>query len=422
PTRPVWLISGAPTSLSYSPVSDCEAAADLHGVISPVLPTPSQAGHVISGKRNMKQTRAIPETFLGVGYTRDRAGLPLEAVRVPVPHPAADQVLIRVAASSLNPLEYKLADLNFMGRTPPVVLGLDLAGVVAAVGPGVSGVAVGDAVAALADLNGDGGWVATGGSGGEGGYAVARQFLTVGKPPSLSFRNEAALPMCFLSAFAGLYRALRAGDTVYVPGGGGGVGHLAVQVAARALGAGLVISSGSTPQSIALARQSGAQHVFDYKRDDIAAEIAKLTGGRGVDVVFDATYSEQGFVQTAQTVRRGGSWVVLGLGPGKAAGLAGARRPVDAIRAERGARQVNVTLLRHSPDPATLDSEAQAFLQRGMALAMEWATQGLVVPHVSQTIDSTVEAINAGLQSLKAGRGILGKVAVIVDRDLAAGK
>jgi len=89
----------------------------------------------------MRQTQTIPETFLGVGYTRDRAGLPLEAVRVPVPRPAADQVLIRVAASSLNPLEYKLADLNFMGRTPPVVLGLDLAGVVVAVGPGVSGVA-----------------------------------------------------------------------------------------------------------------------------------------------------------------------------------------------------------------------------------------------------------------------------------------
>ncbi|WP_255920941.1 hypothetical protein [Streptomyces humicola] len=53
---------------------------------------------------------------------------------------------------------------------------------------------------------------------------------------------------------------------------------------------------------------------------------------------------------------------------------------------------------------------------------MEWATQGLVVPHVSQTVNSTVEAINAGLQSLKAGRGTLGKVAVIVDRDLAAGK
>ena len=225
--------------------------------------------------------------------------------------------------------------------------------------------------------------------------------------------------MCFLSAFAGLYRAVQAGDTVYIPGGGGGVGHLAVQMAARALGAGLVISSGSTPQSIALARQSGAHHVFDYKRDDIAAEIAKLTSGRGVDLVFDATYSEQGFVETAKTVRRGGSWIVLGVGPGKTTRLVETHSPVDAILAERGAKHVNVNLLRYFSEPATLDSEAQAFLQRGMALAMEWATQGLVVPHVSQTIDSTVEAINAGLQSLKAGRGILGKVAVIVDRDLA---
>src|SRR5882762_430772 len=208
----------------------------------------------------MKQTQTIPEMVLGVGYLLERAGLPLDAVRVPVPQPAADEVLIRVAASSFNPLEYKLADLNFMGRTPPVVLGLDLAGVVVAVGHGVSGVAVGDAVAAMADLNGDGGWVATGGSGGERGYAVAREFLTVRKPPSLSFRDAAALPMAFLSAFAGLYRAVQAGDTFHIPGGGGGVGHLAAQMASRALVAGLVISSGSTPQSIALARQSGAHH------------------------------------------------------------------------------------------------------------------------------------------------------------------
>src|SRR6202008_651102 len=162
-------------------------------------------------------------------------------------------------------------------------------------------------------LNGDCGWVAVGG--GEG-YALAGDFLTVRKPKTVSFLYGAALPMCFLSAFAALYETVTAGDTVYIPGGSGGVGHLAVQMAARALGAGLVISSGSTPQSIALARQSGAQHVFDYKRDDIGAEIAKLTGGRGVDLVFDATYSEQGFAQTAKTVRRGGSWIVLGVGPG----------------------------------------------------------------------------------------------------------
>ena len=95
-------------------------------------------------KANMKQTLTIPETFLGVGYTKDRAGLPLESVRVPVPRPRADQVLIRVAASSLNPLEYKLAELNFLGRTPPVILGLDLSGIVVATGSAVRGVAVGD--------------------------------------------------------------------------------------------------------------------------------------------------------------------------------------------------------------------------------------------------------------------------------------
>jgi NADPH:quinone reductase-like Zn-dependent oxidoreductase len=369
----------------------------------------------------VKQIQQIPETFLGVGYTRDGAGLPLEAVRVPVPKPAPGQVLIRVAASSLNPLEYKLADLNFMGRTPPVALGLDLAGAVVAMGDGVSGVAVGDAVAAMADLNGDGGWVATDGSAGEGGYALAHQFLTAPKPPSVSFRDAAALPMAFLSAFAGLEPAMRAGDTVYIPGGGGGVGHLAVQMAARAMGAGLVISSGSTPQSIALARQSGAHHVFDYKRDDIAAEIAELTGGRGVDLVFDATYSERGFVETAKTVRRGGSWVVLGVGPGRTTRLVETQSPVDAILAERGARHVNVNLLRYFSEPATLDDEARAFLQRGMALAMQWAAEGLVVAHIGQTIDSTVDAINGGLQSLKAGGGVVGKVAVIVDRAAAGG-
>ncbi len=369
----------------------------------------------------MKQTQKIPETFLGVGYTRDRAGLPLKAVRVPVRQPAADQVLIRVAASSLNPLEYKLADLNFMGRTPPVVLGLDLAGVVVAVGHDVSGIAVGDAVAAMADLNGNGGWIATGESGSEDGYALAQQFLTARKPPSLSFRDAAALPMAFLSAFAGLYPVLQPGDTVYIPGGGGGVGHLAVQMAARALGAGLVISSGSTPQSIALARQCGAHHVFNYKRDDIAAEIAKLTGGEGVDLVYDATYSEHGFIETAKTVRRRGSWIVLGVGPGKTTRLVETHSPVNAILAERGAKHVNVNLLRYFSEPATLDVEARTFLQCGMDLAMEWAAQGLVVPHIGATIDSTVEAINAGLQSLKMGRGVVGKVAVIVDRDLSLG-
>src|SRR5262249_26919561 len=209
-----------------------------------------------------------------------------------------------------------------MGRTPPVALGLDLSGVVVAAGSAVRSLRVGDEVMAMADLNGDGGWALAGQDRHRNGYALARDFLAVRKPPSLGHHQAGVIPMAFLSAYCGVYEAISAGDTVYIPGGGGGVGHLAVQMAARVLGASRVISSGSTAQSMALPRQSGAHHVFNYKREDIPAEIAKLTDGRGVDVVFDATYSEAGFVDTAKTVRQGGSWVVLGVGPGKTTRLA----------------------------------------------------------------------------------------------------
>ena len=116
-------------------------------------------------------------------------------------------------------------------------------------------------------------------------------------------------------------------------------------------------------------------------------------------------------------MRQGGSWIVLGVGPGKTTRVLETESPVDAILAKRGAKHINVNLLRYFSEPATLDDEAKAFLQRGMTLAMAWAVLGLVVPH----IDSTVKAINAGLQSLKAGTGTLGKVAVIVDRELVEG-
>src|SRR5262249_1178521 len=106
----------------------------------------------------MATPRAVPARFTGIGYTRSREGFPLVAIEVPVPSPGADQILVHVACSSLNPLGYKLADLNFFGRTPPVILGFDLAGVVVATGSEVTTFAVGDEVAAMADCNGDGGW------------------------------------------------------------------------------------------------------------------------------------------------------------------------------------------------------------------------------------------------------------------------
>jgi NADPH:quinone reductase-like Zn-dependent oxidoreductase len=360
-----------------------------------------------------RQTPDMPATFHGIGYTRPRDSLPLEAIEMPVPKPAADQVLIHVKGSSLNPLDFKLAELNFLGRTPPVILGFDLSGVVVAKGEGVQNFTIGDEVTAMVDSNGNGGWAI----GGHGGYALAREYLTVRKPPSLSFRDAGVLPIGFIAAFKGLYGNIRPGDTVYIPGGAGGVGHLAIQMAARTMGARRVISSGSTPASIALARSCGAHHVFDYKKDDVNAEIMKLTDGTGVDLAYDTTYNETSFVNTASVVRQGGTWVVLGVGPGKTTRTAQTESPVDVILAERGARHVNANMLRYFSEPATLNSEAKSLLQLALNRAMAWATEGLVVPHIGETINSTVADINAGLQAMKTGNAPLGKIAVTIDRN-----
>ncbi len=354
----------------------------------------------------------IPATFDAIGYDEVRGGLPLKVLPTAIPKPGPGELLVHVLWSSLNPLEHKLANLNFLGRVPPVVLGFDLAGTVAAIGDGVQGFANGDEVMAMADPTGDGAWAERG----TGGYALARTFMTVAKPASVTFRDAAALPTCFLSAFVALHPNLRAGDTVYIPGGGGGVGHIAVQMA-RVLGAGLVISSGSSPDSIALARASGADHVFNYKSDDVGAEIAALTHGKGVDLVFDATYSDPGFVDTARMVRRGGIWSVLGVGPGKTTRTIETISPVSAILADRGVRYVNVNILRYFSDPGFLDPDGEALLQMGMRSSAQWAAEGRVVPHIARTVNGSAREISAALADMAAGRAGLGKIAVALQPD-----
>jgi NADPH:quinone reductase-like Zn-dependent oxidoreductase len=323
-------------------------------------------------------------------------------------------MLVHIVSSSLNPLDYKLADLNFLGRMPPVVLGFDFAGIVVARGDAVKTFDIGDTVFGMVPSNRDGVWA----SGGAGGYALVPDFMTALKPERLSFVEAGTLGVCFLSAYVALADTLDPSATVYIPGGGGGVGHLAIQKA-KALGARTIISSGGNARSRALASASGADHVFDYRNDDIAAEVARLTHGQGADLVFDATYNEDSFVATSNLVRPGGRWVVLGVGPGKTSRLAETESPVASILAAKNAQLVNVNLLRYFSDPGALDDEAKALLGRAIRDAAATAQAGTVRSHVSESIPSEVNAINAALVDMKAGRRSLGKIAVIVDEEHA---
>lgn len=205
---------------------------------------------------------------------------PLRLQELPVPVAGPGEVLVRVRAAGLNPLDTKIrAGLAAHARHPlPAVLGIDLAGEVAAIGPGVDGFRVGDEVYGM-----------TGGVGGVqgslAGYAAVDARLLAHKPANLSMRETAALPLGFITAWEGLVdrAGVRAGQRVLVHGGAGGVGHLVVQLA-RARGA-QVYATGSAGNKPAIEGYGAV--AIDYRITDAADYVAAHTGGAGFDIVYD---------------------------------------------------------------------------------------------------------------------------------------
>jgi NADPH:quinone reductase len=196
------------------------------------------------------------------------------------PEPTQGQVLVRIKASAVNPLDLKIQQ----GEAPharqplPAVLGIDLAGVVESAGPGVTQFRRGDEVYGM-----------TGGVGGLQGslaeYAAVDADLLARKPANIGMREAAALPLIFITAWEGLVdRAnIRPGQKVLVQGGGGGVGHIAIQIA-RAFGA-EVFATGSAKDKVYI-EQLGATFI-DYNGMSVADYVARHTSGRGFDLIYD---------------------------------------------------------------------------------------------------------------------------------------
>jgi alcohol dehydrogenase len=160
----------------------------------------------------------------------------------------------------------------------PAVLGMDFAGIVDAVGEGVTGFASGDEVygcaGGLADLQGT-----------LAEYMVADVQLIAHKPKSLSMRAAAALPLVGITAYEGLQRAKgEAGKKVLVHGGAGGVGHVAVQLA-KYFGA-EVYATGTGEEQVSVIEGYGASAI-DFKKETVADYVAKYTDGKGFEVIFD---------------------------------------------------------------------------------------------------------------------------------------
>jgi NADPH2:quinone reductase len=209
----------------------------------------------------------------------DAPGMPFRLATVTRPAPGRGQVLVRVAASDVNPLDVKIhAGSADHARHPlPAILGIDLAGTVEALVPGVTRFQPGDEVFGM-----------TGGVGGHQGslaqYAAVDADLLALKPANLSMRETSVLPLVFITAWEGLVDriAVHAGQSLLVLGGAGGVGQMAIQIA-RARGA-EVFATGS-PTSKAAIERLGAN--FVDRSEPVEEFVARLTGARGFDLVYD---------------------------------------------------------------------------------------------------------------------------------------
>jgi NADPH2:quinone reductase len=210
----------------------------------------------------------------------DEYGAPFKLTRIPRPTPAAGQVLVRIRASGVNPLDIKIRN-GSAGHAKthlPAVLGIDLAGVIVAVSPEVTKFKPGDEVYGM-----------TGGVGGLQGslaeFATVDADLLAIKPTNLTMREAAAVPLVFTTAWEGLVdRAnVRAGQKVLIHGGAGGIGHIAVQLA-RARGAD-VFATGSARQRELI--ESLRATAIDYNSTPVEQYVAAHTAGEGFDIVFD---------------------------------------------------------------------------------------------------------------------------------------
>jgi NADPH:quinone reductase-like Zn-dependent oxidoreductase len=249
-----------------------------------------------------------PDSTTMVAAVLDSAHAPLRLAQIARPAARPGHVLVEVSAVGLNPLDVKIRSGKAAHAQHPLpcVLGIDMAGVVVAVGAGVTGFAQGDRVFGM-----------TGGVGGVQGalaqYVAADASLLARQPEAFSMREAAATPLAFITAWEGLVDRANVGPSmrVLIHGGAGGVGHVAVQIA-KARGAN-VYAAGDVMQQ-PFVESLGATFI-DYRTRTVEEYVATHTDGEGFDIIFD-TVGGATLDASFEAVRRYRGRVVSALGWG----------------------------------------------------------------------------------------------------------
>ncbi|MDQ0200345.1 zinc-binding dehydrogenase [Neobacillus ginsengisoli] len=197
---------------------------------------------------------------------------------VQTPKPGNEELLVEVHAVGLNPVDYKTATGGNPNWSYPHILGLDVTGVVAETGEGVTQWKKGDRVVYHGNLTKKGGFAE---------YTVATAHTVSRIPDRVTFEDAAAIPTAGYTAYQSLFRKLpfRQVETILIHGGAGGVGGFGIQLAKYA---GKTVISTASSHNHDYVKSLGADYVIDYREEDVIAKVMEITNGRGVDTVVDA--------------------------------------------------------------------------------------------------------------------------------------
>ena len=304
---------------------------------------------------------------------------------IPTPAPQAGQVFIRIEAASLNFPDLLIVQNKYQMKPDlPFVPGSEYAGVIEAVGEGVSDLKVGQSVACLS------------GTGGFGTHTLAPAKLCMPLPPGFPAVDAAAFIMIYATSHHALIdrAALKAGETVFILGAAGGVGTAAIQIA-KAAGA-RVIAAASTDEKCALCKSLGADETINYTTQNMRKVLKALTDGKGPDIIYDPVGGD--FAEPAfRSIAWRGRYLVVGFASG----------PIPAL-------PFNLALLKGASivgvfwgDFARREPQANAAM---MAELAKWYAQGKVKPVIDRTMPmSDLKAAYAHMGS----RGVMGKLVMV---------
>jgi len=308
---------------------------------------------------------------------------------LPTPEPKAGEVLVEIKAASLNFPDLLIVQNKYQIKPPlPFVPGSEYAGVVAAVGEGVSHLKVGQSVACLS------------GTGGFATHTIAPAALCMPLPPGFPHVDAAAFIMIYATSHHALIdRAqLKAGETVLVLGAAGGVGTSAIQIA-KAAGA-RVIAAASSDEKCELCKSIGADATINYSKDTVQTgfrdAVKALTGGKGPDVIYDPVGGD--FAEPAfRSIAWRGRYLVVGFAAGPIPNL-----PLN-LPLLKGASLVGVFW----GDFAKREPKNNAAMMGELA---QWYAQGKIKPVIDRTMPmAELKAAYAHMGS----RGVKGKLVMV---------